>query len=365
MGSKRSTARPPIQTTSSKDVTADGTGRVLVIGAGALGSIFAAKLSRSGLEVQALDAHPEHVRLLREPGVQVNEVGSEWTCQIDAYSSVEELTGPFEFGLITLKSTALESALTPLVEAGLVETFVSLGNGLVQERIADLTEPGQLVAGTVSWGATNLGPGRVAQTTVAPIAVGELDGTRTARIDRLAEVLSPVAEIHVTDRITGQVWSKLLLNSTFSGMGVVSGLLYSEAVSQPRGDLVAYGLWTEGYDVARAAGLELDQVAGIDPAHLVVRSPADLDVARSALDSLMGRIGATKASMLQDLDRRISTEVRVINGGVSSTAARLGVPSPLNDRIVEMVEACERGEAMPTPDAIEELAGLLPNTIRR
>jgi 2-dehydropantoate 2-reductase len=79
---------------------------------------------------------------------------------------------------VTLKAPHLEAALEPLAEGGLAETYVSLCNGLVQERIAGIVGAENLVWGTVEWGSTNLGPGRLAQTTRAPFVIGEPDGRR-------------------------------------------------------------------------------------------------------------------------------------------------------------------------------------------
>lgn len=161
----------------------------------------------------------------------------------------------------------------------------------------------------------------------------------------------------MTERIQGQVWAKLLLNSTFSGMGVVSGLVYADAVGLPGGEDVAFALWTEGFDVAQSLGVELDDVAGIDPSHLVVRTAEDVPRARAALADLMSRLGPTKASMLQDVERGMITEVTVINGGVVAQAAKVGMPAPLNSRIVEIVQQFEGGTAQPAPAFISDLRG--------
>jgi 2-dehydropantoate 2-reductase len=82
-------------------------------------------------------------------------------------------------------------------------------------------------------------------------------------------------------------------------------------------------------------------VIDIRPEDLVVRSPADVAVADRTLERFMSKMAATKASMLQGLQRGAATEVDVINGGVTGTEARLGLPAPLNARLVELVRACE------------------------
>jgi 2-dehydropantoate 2-reductase len=332
--------------------------RILIVGAGAIGGVTAARLARAGADVVVLDAYTEHVRLMHDPGLLFDELGTESRVRIDAVDRVEQLKGRFDFALVTLKATHLEAALQPLVERDLVDVYVSLGNGLVQEEVARLVWADRLLVGTVEWGATNLGAGHVRQTTVAPYVIGEVDGRRSDRVLRLAQALEDAGEVRVPDQVLGQIMVKLLLNSTFSGLGAVSGLLYGEIAADPVGRQVAFRLWTEGYDVARATVPELDEVVGVRPERLVVRSEGDLAGAQEALDLIMSRLSATKASMLQDLERGVPTEVDVINGGVVSAAEKVGLPSPLNARVVELVHACERGSRTPDRSAFDDLAAV-------
>lgn len=332
--------------------------RVLIVGAGAIGGVTAARLTRAGRAVTVLDANAEHVERMRAPGLRLEEPDETSYVPMDAVTSADELTGRFDFALVTLKAPYLEAALTPLVHRDLVDTYVSLGNGLVQDRVAGLVGSERLLVGTVEWGATNLGPGHVRQTTFAPFVLGEVDGEDSPRLTALSEVLGSAARVRVTHNVVGQVWSKLLLNSTFSGLGTVCGQTYGEVVAQPLGPQVAFALWTEGYDVARAAGVELDHVLGVEPVDLVVREQADVGAATEALDVVMDQVAATRASMLQDLERGLPTEVDVINGGVAATARRVGLPSPLNARVVDLVHECERGERAPGPGVLAELSEL-------
>ena len=328
---------------------------VLIVGAGAIGGVTAARMAGGVRRVAVLDADEEHVRLMREPGLLLDELGEERRVQLEAYPDPAAFEEPFDFALVTLKAPYLEAALGPLVERGLSGTFVSLGNGLVQERIADIVGGGNLVVGTVEWGATNLGPGHLARTTRAPFVIGEPEGPPRDRTRLLAEALGTVSEVRVTENIRGQVWSKLLVNSAFSGLGAVSGLLYREVVADPAGREAALALWREGYDVGMAQEISLDEVLGVEAGALVVRGPEDQHRADEALEVAMGYAGATKASMLQDLEKGAKTEVDVINGGVVERGREYGVPTPLNEHVVRLVHAMERGERRPGRDVFEAL----------
>lgn len=329
--------------------------RILVVGAGAIGGVTAAKLAAAGHDVVALDANREHVGRLREPGLVLDDLGTIRTVRLDAYAAAEELPGRFAYALVTLKAPQLQAALGGLVERDIVDTYVSLGNGLVQDRIAALVGADRLLVGTVEWGATNQGPGRLAQTTAGRFVIGELDGPAQARTRLLGDILGSVTTTEVNANMGAQVWSKLLLNSTFSGLGAVTGLTYGQVVAEPLGRRVALALWTEGVTVARAIGVALEPVRGIHPDELVVTEPADHAHAEPALTDFIGKMAATKASMLQDIERGIPTEVDVINGGVVMRGEAAGVPTPLNAGVVEIVHGYENGRRPPSPAALAEL----------
>ena len=331
---------------------------VLVVGAGAIGGVTAAKMTGEVARVAVLDADEEHVERMRGDGLRIDDLGEERRVRLEAHADPAQLDGPFDFALITLKAPHLESALGPLRDLGLVDTFVSLGNGLVQERVAGIVGGGRLIWGTVEWGATNLGPGHLARTTRGPFIIGEPDGSVRDRTRLLAGALDTVDEASVTQNIRGQVWSKLLVNSAFSGLGAVSGLLYSEVVAEPAGREAALALWREGYDVGVAQGITMDEVLGVPADSLVVRDPEDRQRADEALEVAMGYAGATKASMLQDLERGAKTEVDVINGGVVQRGREYDVQTTLNARVVGLMHSMEQGERRPGQDALEELQAL-------
>ena len=326
---------------------------VLVVGAGAIGGITAALMTGKVRNVMVLDANREHVAALRDPGLRLDRLGEESTVRLDAYDDPDDLPARAEFALVTLKAAYLEPALTPLREDDRAEAFVSLGNGLVQDRIAELVGEDRLLIGTTEWGATNLGPGHLAQTTRAPFVIGEPDGSDSERLGRLAEVLGEATDVQTTRNIRGQVWSKLLINSTWSGLGVATGLLYGEVAEHPLGRRVARGVWREGFAVGRAQELELTEQVGVRAEDLASEDDATAD---RAIDTFVGRLGATKASMLQDIERGVPCEVDVINGAVAARGRELGIPTPLNDGIVELVHGYERGEAEPSPGALETLS---------
>jgi 2-dehydropantoate 2-reductase len=324
--------------------------RILVVGGGAIGGITAAKLAQGDVgRVVVLDTNEEHVARLRAPGLIIEEEGGESTVPLEAVTSADELDGDFDFALIAVKSPFHRAALEPLAATGKVESFVSLGNGLIQDRMAEIVGADRLLSCIVEWGGNNLGPGRVVRDTTAPMVVGELDGSERDRTRQLARALESGFEVRLTRNLRGQIWSKLLVNSTFTGLSAVSGLRYGGVAEHPDGREAAYAIWTEGVTVGEAEGLTLETVYhDVEPRSLVERDDA-------ALDRLMAIAGNTKPSMLQDLEQGRATEVDVVNGGVAERGRAHSIPTPFNDRVVELVHLMEDGERSPAPEELTEL----------
>jgi 2-dehydropantoate 2-reductase len=325
--------------------------RVLIVGGGAIGGITAAKLTGEVARVVVLDADERHVQRLRDPGLTYEEAGAEHTVVLDAVSSAAELDGDFDFALIAVKSPFHRAALEPLVARGSIGAFVTLGNGLIQDRIAELVGAERLLSCLVEWGGTNLGPGRLVRDTIAPMVVGELDGSERERTRLLARCLEPVGEVRVTRNLRGQIWSKLLVNTALTGLSAVSGLRYGGVAGHPDGRTALYEIWAEGFAIGWAEELVLERVLDVEPRELVDRDDA-------ALARMMAIAGNTKPSMLQDLEQGRATEVDVVNGGVAARGRAHGIATPFNDRVVELVHAMERGERSPAPDELTELVAL-------
>jgi 2-dehydropantoate 2-reductase len=327
---------------------------ILVVGGGAIGGITAAKLAQGDVgRVVVLDTNEEHVARLRDPGLIIEEEGGESTVPLEAVVSADELDGDFDFALIAVKSPFHRAALEPLAATGKVESFVSLGNGLIQDRMAEIVGADRLLSCIVEWGGDNLGPGRVVRDTTAPMVVGELDGSERDRTRLLARCLETGFEVRLTRNLRGQIWSKLLVNSTFTGLSAVSGLRYGGVAEHPYGREAAYAIWTEGVTVGEAEGLTLETVYhDVEPRSLVERDDA-------ALDRLMAIAGNTKPSMLQDLEQGRATEVDVVNGGVAERGRAHSIPTPFNVRVVELVHLMEDGERAPAPEELTELVATM------
>ena len=208
---------------------------VLVVGGGAIGGITAAKLTDEVRRVVVLDTNEEHVARLRDPGLTFEEEGAEHTVALDAVGSADDLDGKFDFALIAVKSPFHRAALEPLAATGKIAAFVSLGNGLIQDRMAEWSGADRLLSCIVEWGGTNLGPGRVVRDTIAPMVVGDWMAPSASARGCSRAAWEVVGDVRVTGNMRGQIWSKLLVNSSCTGLSAVSGLRYGGVAEHPDG----------------------------------------------------------------------------------------------------------------------------------
>jgi 2-dehydropantoate 2-reductase len=331
-----------------------GEAEVLIIGGGAIGGVLASLLAREVGRLVILDPAVEHAARMRDPGLRVDSPAGDRTVALDARTDPAQLDGRFDFALVTVKASALEPALTPLVDAG-IDNFVSLGNGMVQDRVAAIVGADRAMAGIIEWGATNLGPGHVSRTSIGPIVVGELDGAVRPRTEDFVARLGALGELELSTNLRGAIWTKLLVNSTFAALGAVSGLTTGDVVAAADGRRAARALWREGFEAAAASGIRLEPIFGASAADLV-DSEVGADAAEANMRAALAGVGATKASMLQDLEAGRLTEVDVINGAVVAAGDAAAVPTPAQRRAVDLVHAIERGEAASEPANLTAVA---------
>ena len=302
-----------------------------MVGGGAIGGITAAL---ADADVVVLDANEAHAAKLNDPGLVINDGAP---VKVEAVTSVDQLEGEFDFALIAVKSPLHEVVIPPLVERGEIEAFVTLGNGLIQDRIEAMVGEGNLLACLVEWGGSNVGPGELIRDSEGGYVVGELDGMLTERARRLGEgAQADRHHAHHRQRARDDL-DQAQVNSTFTGLSAVSGLRYGGVAEQ--GPEAVYALWEEGVQVARAQGLELGEMHDV---HAYEFGP-------EGLAQMMRHMANVRPSMLQDLDAGRETEVDVVNGGVASKGRELGIPTPHNDarRRARALDGARRARSRP------------------
>jgi 2-dehydropantoate 2-reductase len=318
--------------------------RVLVAGAGALGSVFGGLLARAGWPVAML-GRAEHMGAIRRDGLRVEGLfGDHLVRGVDVATDPAELRGPFDAVLLTVKSYDT-AAMARAVARHLARDgrLLCLQNGLGNvEAAADALGAARVIGARVIFGAEIVAPARVRVTVIAaPVLVGSPDPTddvRTGAARAWAERFAGAGiPSEPTDNLLGELWAKVFYNAALNPLGALLGVPYGYLPDDADARAVMDGAIDEAFAVARADGVRL-------------RWP-DADAYRALFyGELVPSTRAHRSSMLQDLERGRPTEIDAINGWVARRGAALGVAVPINTMLTHVIRArVRRARAGETP----------------
>lgn len=303
--------------------------KVAIIGAGAMGGVWAARLANAGSEVSVVDVSEGVVAAINADGLTVDGKDGAASARVRATTDPREV-GPVEAAFFFVKAHHTASAAElarPIVESS--TTVVSLQNGWGNaDVLAETYDPEQMVVGVTYNSATVSAPGRVAHTGAGPTFVGPFaDGAGTDRADAIGGLMSGAGfETEATPKVKTEVWKKLILNAATLPTAALTLLRAGELGEPgPMLDLVD-AVTEEAVRVARAQGYEIEIEERIERIHKTLQGA-----------------GTGKASMLQDVEGRRKTEIEVVNGAVVRAAEGNGVDVPLNKAMVALIGGLERG----------------------
>jgi len=304
--------------------------RILIVGAGALGGLVGASLTRARADVTMLEANVARARMLNDSGLLIAQAGQEEICvPVHVVTSVEGLE-PFGLVFIAVKTYQTEGAVRSVLTAvGPGTRFLSMQNGIGNaETIARLVGPERVLCGITYHSIQHAGPGRLTyRAGIKPIQIAPFTGASTPEVDAIGELFrSAGLETNVVPNIDHTVWQKLLHNAVVSATSAVTGLTCRQMLADE--DLMAFmrDLCNEIVAVMRARGVPI--VDEEDPFRPVIGS--------------LKALGKNRPSMTQDLSRGMRTEVDALNGAIVAEARRLGLTAPHNEALVHFIHSRER-----------------------
>jgi 2-dehydropantoate 2-reductase len=315
-------------------------GPITVVGAGAIGGFAGARLLAAGHDVRFVETNRDHVAAIRSAGLRVTGAVS-----IHVRPEVllpDELDGTLGLVLLAVKARDTARALVPLVPrltpGGLV---VSLQNGLEEYRIAAAVGAERTIGASLTFGGHYEAPGTVAYGGPGSFHLGELDGSMSERLDRLAAVLSVVHPVEQTDRILAHLWGKLALGAYYFATALVDADVLEILADEDR--LPSLGvLVAEVARVAAADGVVCEPVDGFDPEAFRRADEAGIRAGWEAQRGYWRGLEARRTGVWRDLRvHRRRTEVREIVGPVLERARRHRLDTPGLDRLFAEVVAVE------------------------
>ena len=330
--------------------------RIAIYGAGSLGTILGAFISQKGVNIKLINRNKAHVEALRTKGAQVT--GTLNFCQpVTAYTP-DEMNGIYDILFLMTKQQnnpeVVQKLKNYLAPDGVLVTFQ---NGLPEMQIASIVGEKRVLGCTVAWGATLQSPG-VCELTSEPDALsfslGAISAQRSKHFNKVKELLELMGKVDVEENFLGTRWSKLLINAAFSGMSAVLGCTFGEAAGPKESRRIVQALIKECIDVCQAGGIRIEPVQGKDIVKLLnYNNSLKRAFSFFIIPIAIRKHAKLKASMLQDLEKGKLTEVDAINGAVSEFGRKVGCPTPMNDRVVEIIHQIEQGKLRPCFDNIK------------
>jgi 2-dehydropantoate 2-reductase len=289
---------------------------LLIVGSGALATLFAARLSATGVDVIMLGSWQEGLAALRKTGARLNDGDSQI---VEATDNPDDCRGA-KYALVLVKSWQTEHIASQLAKCladdGLAVTLQNgLGNDIILANILGLR---RVSRGVTTLGATLLVPG-----SVRSVGEGVITLERHSRLDELEKMLCQAGfDVSITANMEPVVWGKLVINAAINPLTALLRVKNGDLLTNPPARALMGQLAGEVAKVAEALAVELPF---LDPDRAVQ------DVAQITAENI--------SSMLQDVLRGAPTEVEAINGAVVRMGEQIGEPSPVNRTICYLVKA--------------------------
>ena len=296
---------------------------VAIVGAGAIGGLIGARLARSGEEV-ILIARGANLEALRTRGLTLRSEGEEFTVRPRATDDVAAV-GEADAVFITLKAHGIPP-VAPAIGAALRPGAAVVGamNGIpwwyFSDRSLETVDPGGVIArsipydqvvGSVVYPAASLvAPGTVEHEEGERISLGEPDGTKSERVEKLSRMLARAGfKAPVQSRLRDEIWLKLVGNATLNPVSVVTRATMGEMFASERSRAMIRTLMEEVVRVADAYGVKL---------------PVSVEKRMQGAAA----VGGHRTSMLQDLEAGKPLETDALLGAVIELAGAKDVSVP-------------------------------------
>lgn len=330
---------------------------VLLLGCGGIGGVLAAHLIRAGWPVDIIGHNEVVTRAICERGFEVHERKEVFRVAGMARVSLPPARPRYRLILLAMQPPQLEEAVRSVLPWMAPDgALVCFQNGLCELRVATLVGPDRVIGAIVAWGASMVRPGVYERTSGGGFTVGTPDGSAHPLLEQLQEMLAVVGPVQRTDNLLGARWSKLAINCAISSLGTIGGERLGALLRYRFARRLGLEVMTEAVEVACAAGVRLEKVAGtidlnwvrLTPSERIQRGSPSLLAKHALLLAVGARFRRLRSSMLAAIERGRPPAVDFLNGEVVRFGERHGVATPLNSAVVSTVWRIGRRELAPS-----------------
>jgi len=293
---------------------------IVIVGAGAIGSLFGALLAKNNSVV--LVGRAPHITAIQHNGLNINGK-THLHVKLSAVESVKDIPISPNLILLSVKSYDTETAIkhtVPLIQDETV--VVSLQNGLNNiEKIKHIVDKDCIVGGVTTHGAIFSNPGVIKHTGKGKTILGELDGIRSKRLENIVRIFNEAGiETQVSNDIVKEIWGKVIINSSINPLTAFFNCKNGYLLENPLLQKIVETISEESTNIAQAEGIKLTTPDMIQRTKEVIRDTA-----------------SNYSSMLQSVQQRKKTEIDSMNGKLVTIGKQHRIDASLNKILVDLV----------------------------
>jgi len=300
--------------------------KIVIVGPGAMGSLFAAYLSKSKEELWILDKDKNNAAKLNQQGIIIEGISGNWQAKVKV-SADAGLIGEADLIIICVKSYHTRKAIIRSKSlVGENSKVLTLQNGLGNiEAISEVVGSEKVIGGVTSEGATLMETGKIRHAGRGDTIIGRIDSKSSAGMSGIRELFNKVGmDTKISRDIKSLLWSKLIINVGINALTAITGLR--------NGKLIEF----DGVrKILRGAVAEATRIAKRKRIKLIYDDP--LAKVEAVCEATAGNV----SSMLQDVLRGKTTEIDFINGVIVRLGEELGIAVPINSTLVDLVKTIE------------------------
>ena len=301
--------------------------KIVILGAGAMGSLYGGFLAEGGNEVWLLDVWKEHMDTINKNGLKIEGLSGDRIIR-----NIKATTNPSEIGIADLvivfvKSTITDMAISQNLDIFNADTIVlTLQNGLGNvEKINKSIDEKNIIPGVTAHGATLIGPGSIRHAGIGATHIGELDGNSSDRIQNMANILNLAGlDTSISDNVMGLIWGKLLVNVGINAITAITKLKNGQLLDHAETEELLEKAVDEAWTIVKAKEISLSYDNPIIHTKQVCKATAQ-----------------NFSSMLQDITNSRKTEIDMINGAIVREGSILGIETPINIVLTNLIKALE------------------------
>jgi 2-dehydropantoate 2-reductase len=299
--------------------------RYAMIGAGNIGCLYGSNLARIGHDVTLIDINEEHIMAIDQNGLAMEGLHGEFVADLRATTDVETVSD-IDTALICVNGYSTQNAARTAEKILNTDGFVvSLQNGVGNiETLTEVLGANRVLGGLSFHSGDMQGPGHVRHTNEGSTFLGEIDRSRTERVEKLAQHLDDADMLPVIEPdIMQTIWSKFVHNCGINAICALTDLRPGHIQDVPELDDFQRTIIQETLDLVNAKGVKLDD-------------PDPVETIREYCATKFNRV-----SMAQHLAREVRTEIDSLNGYVASESPKFGLHAPASDALSRLIKGRE------------------------